>query len=126
METHTIFAVTTLFILHGVLMLTQSQRRCFDVYVVHLESVELETGSGESGLHELIETGPIIPSVDDSGDREGRLSLNVTTNSAINTNMFYNATLITILDMMEAGSVQLCKYALYDLVSISRDYVTAP
>jgi len=46
------------------------------VYVVRLESVELETSSEGSGLHELIETGPIIPSVDDSGDGEGRLSLN--------------------------------------------------
>jgi len=79
------------------------------VYVVRLESVELETGSGGLGFHKLIETDPIIPSVDVSGDGEGRLSLNVTTNSILSTNMFYNATLITILDMMEAGSVQLCK-----------------
>ena len=80
------------------------------MYVVRLKSVKLETGSGGSGLHELIETGPIIPSVDGSGDGEGRLSLNVTTNSTLSTNMFYKATLITILDMMEAGNVQLCKY----------------
>ena len=93
--------------------------------MVRLKSVELETGSGESGLHKLIKTDPIIPSVDDSGDREGRLSFNVTTNSTLSTNMFYNATLITILDMMEAGSIQLCKRALCDLVSVSHDYVTA-
>jgi len=111
METHTIFAVITLFILLGVLILTQSQRRCFDVYVVRLKSVELETGSGGSGLHELIETDPIIPSVDGSGDGEGRLTLNVTTNSTLSTNMFYNATLITTMDMMEAGSIQLCECA---------------
>ena len=61
--------------------------------MVRLESVELETGSGESGLHKLIKTDPIIPSVDDSGDGEGRLYLNVTTNSTLSTNMFYNATL---------------------------------
>ena len=96
------------------------------MYVVRLESVELETGSGGLEFHNLIETDPIIPSVDVSGDGEGRLSLNVITNSAMSTNMFYNATLITILDMMEAGSIQLCKYALYDLVSISCDYVTVP
>ena len=109
MDSHTIFAVTTLFILHGVLMLTQSQRTCFDVYVVRLESVELETGSGESGLHGLNETDPIIPSVTVSGEDRVRLTLNVTTNSTLSTNMFYNATLITTMDMMEAGSIQLCE-----------------
>ena len=72
--------------------------------------MELETGSGGLEFHNLIETDPIIPSVDVSGDGEGRLSLNVTTNSTLSTNMFYKATLITILDMMEAGNVQLCKY----------------
>ena len=87
----------------------QSQRRCFDVYVVHLESVELETGSGESSLHELIESEPIIPSVDDSGDGIARLTLNVTTNSTLGTNMFYRATLITAMDTMEAGNVLFCK-----------------
>ena len=91
------------------LICPQSQRRCFDVYVVHLESVELEAGSGVSGLHELIESEPIIPSVDDSGDGIARLTLNVTTNSTLGTNMFYRATLITTMDTMEAGSIRLCK-----------------
>jgi len=89
-------------------MLPQSQRRCFDVYVVRIESV---TGSGGSELHELIESDPIIPSVTVSGEDRVRLTLNVTTNSTLCTNMFYCATLITITDTMEAGKVLFCKYS---------------
>jgi len=92
-------------------MLPQSQRRCFDVYMVHIESVELETGSGGSELHELIESDPIIPSVTVSGEDRVRLTLNVITNSTLRTNMFYCATLITILNTMEAGKVLFCKYS---------------
>ena len=83
---------------------TQSQRQCFDVYVVQLEPVGLERGSTGSGLHELvvIETGLIIPSGDET------LTLNVTTNTILSTNMHYEAILITTTDMVEAGDFQFC------------------
>ena len=67
--------------------------------MVHLEPV-----TGSEGLG-LIESDWIIPRVDDNG----RLTLNVTTNSTLSTNMFYNATIITTMDMMEAGSILFCK-----------------
>ena len=47
----------------------------------------------------------IIPSVSD----DGKLTLNVTTNSTLSANTFYNATLITTMDMVEAGNFQFCK-----------------
>ena len=50
----------------------------------------------------------IIPSV--SGD--GTLTLIVTANSTLSTNMFYYATLFTTMDMMEAGNFQFCKCTL--------------
>ena len=52
-----------------------------------------------SGFHELvvIETGLNIPSVN-SGDET--LTLNVTTNTILSTNMHYHAILITTMDMV--------------------------
>ena len=87
----------------------QSQRRCFDVYVVKLKPAGLERSSRGSGFHELevIETGLIIPSVSDSGD--GSFTLNVITNSTLSANMFYQAILTTTRDTMEAGSFLFCK-----------------
>ena len=79
------------------------------MYVVQLEPMELEQGSRGSGFHELevIETGLIIPSVNDS--RDGTPTLTLTIQTTLNTNMFYQATLITTMDMEEAGNVQFCK-----------------
>jgi len=82
------------------------------VYLVHIEPLELDTDSEGSGLNQSIKSEPIIPSVNDSGDGKRRLTLNVTTNSFLDTNMFYNATLITISDGIEAGSIQFCKCTL--------------
>ena len=81
-------------------MYPQSQRRCFDAYVVYLKS-----GTVNEELR-LIESDWIIPTVDVNGS----MKLNVTTNTTLNTNMFYTATLITAVDMVEAGSILLCKY----------------
>ena len=78
-------------------MYQQSQRRCFDVYVVYLEPV-----TGSEGL----ESNLIIPSVNVNGS----VTLNVTANSTLSTNTLYRATLITAMDMMEAGSIQFCKF----------------
>ena len=72
------------------------------MYVVDLEPV-----IGSEGLG-VIESNWIIPRVDDNG----RLILNVTTNSTLSTNMFYNATLFTAMDMVEAGSILFCKYSI--------------
>ena len=84
----------------------QSHRQCFDVYVIHFEQ---EIGNEGSGLHEpyMIKSDWIIPSVSDAGDET--LTLNVTTNTTLSTNEFYRATLITTVNMMEAGSFQFCK-----------------
>jgi len=82
------------------------------VYLVHIEPLKLDTDSEGSRLNELIKSEPIIPSVNDSGDGKVRLTLNVTTNSFLDTNMFYNATLLTIPDGVEAGSIQFCKCTL--------------
>jgi len=82
------------------------------VYLVRIEPLELDTDSEGSRLNELIKSKPIIPSVDNSEDGKGRLTLNVTTNSFLDTNMFYNATLLTIPDGVEAGSIQFCKCTL--------------
>ena len=75
------------------------------MYVVHFEK---ETGKEGSGLNvtEVIESNSIVPSVNVNGS----VTLNVTTNSTLSTNMFYRATLITAMDMMEAGDFQFCKY----------------
>ena len=85
------------------MQLQRSQRLCFDVYLVQFEQ---EIGSGESALAEpeVIESDWIFPTVDDNGT----LTLNVTTNS-LSPNTFYNATLITAMDMTEAGSIQFCE-----------------
>ena len=91
-------------------MYSQSRRQCFDVYVVRLKSVKLETGRGRSVLHEMIESDLILPRLDMSGSGDRKLILNVTTNSTLSNNMFYTATLITTMDMMEAGNIQFCKY----------------
>ena len=74
------------------------------MYLVHFEQ---ETGSGGSGQYEpeVIESNWIVPSADDNGN----LTLNVTTNSTLSTNMFYRATLFTAMDTMEAGSILFCK-----------------
>ena len=74
------------------------------MYLVHFEQ---ETGSGESALPEpeVIESDWIFPTVDDNGT----LTLNVTANSTLSANTFYQATLITAMDMMEAGSIQFCE-----------------
>lgn len=77
----------------------QAQRKCFDVYVVHMES---ETGNEGSGL---TESDWVIPSVNENG----LVTLNMTTNSTLSANTFYRATLITTMDMMEIGSVLFCK-----------------
>ena len=82
---------------------TQSQRQCYDVYVVHLEPVEPVADN------EGLESKWIIPSV----NQNGSVTLNVTTNSTLSTNMFYRATLITAVDMMEAGRFQFCKYTTF-------------
>ena len=71
---------------------------------MYLVQFEQETGSGESALPEVIESDWIFPTVDDNGT----LTLNVTTNS-LSPNTFYNATLITAMDMTEAGSIQFCE-----------------
>ena len=79
------------------------------MYVVQLVPVGVERGSMGSGFHELevIQTGLIIPSVNDS--RDGMPTLTLTIQATLNTNMFYQATLITTMDMVEAGNVQFCK-----------------
>ena len=84
----------------------QSHRRCFDVYVIHFGQ---EIGNEGSAFHEpnMIKSDWIIPSVSDSGDET--LTLNVTTNTTLSTNMFYRATLITTMDMIVAGSILFCK-----------------
>ena len=76
------------------------------MYVVQLEPMGLERGSMGSGL-EVIQTGLIIPSVNDSGD--GMPTLTVTIQTILKTNMFYQATLITTMDMIEAGDFEFCK-----------------
>ena len=77
----------------------QSHRRCFDMYVIHFEQ---EIGNEGSEPY-MIKSDWIIPSLSDSGDET--LTLNVTTNTTLSTNMFYRATLITTMDMIEAGSI---------------------
>ena len=69
------------------------------MYVVYLEPVEPVAGNEE------LESKWIIPSVNENGS----VTLNVTTNSTLSTNKLYRATLITTMDMMEAGNIQLCK-----------------
>ena len=80
-----------------------SQRQCLDVYLVHIEE---KAGGKGSGLG-VIESDLIIPSDNSSGD--GKLTLNVTTNSTLSANTFYQATLITATNMTEDGSIQFCK-----------------
>lgn len=80
----------------------QSYSYCFDLYVARVRSAEQETDNRKM---QNLESGLIIPNVSDSGN----LTLIVTTNLTLNTNTFYNATLVADMDMMEAGSVQFCK-----------------
>ena len=68
--------------------------------------VEEDGGSGLCEA-EITENNRIIPSYNTSGD--GKLTLNVTTNSNLRTNMFYRATLFTAMNMIEAGSFLFCK-----------------
>ena len=89
------------------------------MYVVGLESVKLETSRSRSVLHEVIESGLIIPRLDMSGSGDQKLTLNVTINSTLSTNTFYRATLITAMDMMEAGSIQFCKYTIYTVIHVT-------
>ena len=81
------------------------------MYVVHLKPVELEPESGRPRLHDLevIESDWIIPSFHLSSAGDEILTLNVTTNTTLRTNMFYNTTLITTMEMMEVGDFQFCK-----------------
>ena len=83
-----------------ILVYPQSREQCFDVYVVCLESVEQERGGSQH-----FDSVKVIPNV----SSDGRLTLYVTTNSTLSTNTFYQATLITTMDLMEAGSFQFCK-----------------
>ena len=78
----------------------QSQRQCFDMYVVHADP----TDSGEMQDLEVLKTDVIIPSVDDNGT----LTLNVTANS-LSINTLYQATLFTDMGTVEAGRIQFCK-----------------
>ena len=90
-------------------MFLQFQRQCLDVCILQLESVELNRGRGESrGLDELevIQCTQLLPSIDDVN---GKLVLNVTSNYTLSTNMFYQATLIYTMGMIEAGSARFCK-----------------
>ena len=82
------------------------------MYVVQLVPVSVERDSMGSGFHELavIETGLIVPSVNDS--RDGTPTLTLTIQTTLNTNTFYQATLITTMDMVEAGDFQFCKKVL--------------
>ena len=84
-------------------MYPQSHEQCFDVYIVRLESVEQERGGSQ---HFETDSDGVIPNV----SSDGRLTLNVTTNSTMSTNTFYQATLNTTMDLIEAGSFQFCKY----------------
>ena len=87
-------------------MHTQSQRRCFDVYVVYLEPVDLERGNRG---HEVTESDWIIPSLYLSIAGDEILTLNVTTNTTLRMNTLYNTTLFTATEMVEVGSFQFCK-----------------
>ena len=84
----------------------QSHRHCFNVYEVRLESVEQERGGSKHFQPEVIESDQSIPTV----SSDGTLTLYVTTTSTLSTNTLYRATLITAMDMMEAGSIQFCKF----------------
>ena len=75
------------------------------MYLVHIKK-EKEIGSEGSGL-EVIESDWIIPSDNISGD--GKLTLKVITNSTLSENTFYQATLITAMNMTEDGNIQFCK-----------------
>ena len=69
----------------------------------------------------MIESDWIIPSVDDNGT----LTLNVATNSTLSANTFYHATLITAMDMMEAGSIQFCECTITCMQSIKLNHLLA-
>ena len=73
------------FVVIILLLLPQSHRHCFDVYEVRLESVEQERGGSRHFQPEVIESGQIIPNV----SSDGTLTLKVTTNSTLSTNMRY-------------------------------------
>ena len=80
----------------------QFQSTCFDIYVVEIDE---ESDNGELHGPKMIKI-TIIPSVDD----DGNLTLNITTNSTLGTNMFYQATLTTASNRQSA-STQFCKCA---------------
>ena len=90
---------------------TQSRRRCFDVYVVYLEPVDLERGNRRHEL-EVTESDWIIPSLHLSIAGDKILTLNVTTNSTLRMNTLYNTTLFTAMEMVEVGSFQFCESTL--------------
>ena len=63
----------------------------------------MEPVTGSEGLG-LVESNWIIPSVNVNGS----FTLNVTTNCTLSANMFYNATVITTINMTMAGNIQFC------------------
>ena len=65
-----------------------------------MDPVELTNSEGMRESEVLI-----IPSVSDSGV----LTLNVTTNSTMNTNTLYRANVITATGMVDVASTQFCK-----------------
>ena len=79
------------------LMHPQSQRQCFEVYVVHADPTVQDL--------DVLKTDVIIPSVDDNGT----LTLNVTAISTLSINTLYQATLFTDMGTEEAGRFQFCK-----------------
>ena len=90
-------------------MFSQFQRQCLDVCVLHLESVQLKSGRKDSrrlSELEVIKCTHTLLSIDGVN---GKLTLNVTSNSTLITNMFYQATLIYAMGMIEAGNARFCK-----------------
>ena len=69
-----------------------------------MDPVELTNSEGMRES-EVLKTDQIIPIVSDSGI----LTLNVTTNSTLNTNTLYRAKVITATGMVDVGSMQFCK-----------------
>ena len=74
------------------------------MYVVHMDPVE-ETDNGRMQDQEVLKTGLITPSVDDSGN----LTVNVTANTTLSINTFYQATVIAAMGMVEVGRSHFCK-----------------
>ena len=74
------------------------------MYEVYLDPVE-ETDRGGMRESQVLKTGLIIPSVNNSGN----LTLNVTTNSTLSTNAFYQAKVIAATSLVDVGSSRFCK-----------------